>query len=238
MSLKTIVNGARFCVTIPMLVFAFYLVILYSNGFWLAMVGSEFLAVASCMLITSLLAWFASFPAFKAPTEKGKERGYLLYTGFLWLSFMFTCAIIYITRDSKKQQCTFWVNQFITANRNTFFIDTFNRTYASGGEQDYFVHQRTLEAHDFTICVFVISFVLYFVFILNYEEVLRRMPEQLLDPEFKLSSRPPRSESPAFQPVDEDVLHISTEDTQSHDAASVAKEVGAAAAAVAEAQTP
>ena len=246
MALKTIVSAGRFCVALPSLVFSFYLVIIYSNGFWMAMVGSEYLVVASGLLISSVLAFFTSFPAFRSTTEKGKERGYLFYTAFLWLSYIFTGALIYMTRDSKKQQCSFWVNLFIASNNNTFFIDMFSRTYVSGGAEDYFIHQRTLEVHDFTVCVLIMSLVLYFVFIINYEEVLKRVPEQLLDPEFHLTPLIPANNT-EFRTADEDDLHISAEDLQAldgdhadqppaQDAADMAEGIGTVRGAVQAAQ--
>ena len=187
MSLKRVLKGAKHVVSLPVLAFSFYLVVIYSNGFWREMIGSEHVAISACMLVTSLLSWFSSFPAFLSRKKGSRKRGYLLFSSGLWLSFMFAASLIYLTRDLKKQQCLFWMNSFISMNQNTFYIDSFTRSYSTSGEQEYFVHLRTLDVHDWTICVLVLSILLYFVIIVCYEEVRRRLPEQLLDTNFKMT---------------------------------------------------
>ena len=137
------------------------------------MVGTSHLWLSGLILATSFGTIMCAFYVFESKTFKYKVLGYQVFTALLWLCFAFVMLLIYMTRNRKKLECVYWIETFMDAASNTFYVDSFVRNYSTSTNRDYFVQQRTLEVHYVSICLLLLSMILYVIFVRNFKRLTR-----------------------------------------------------------------
>lgn len=176
MSLK-LLRFLRTCVPVPFVIHSIYMIILYSNGFWVKIMGTRHIWVSGFELLAAVLAWFSSIKAFELTNDGEKSTMGQLFTATWFLNLILAGSISYMTRDLKKKEYSYWMNIWLSENGNSFFYDSFIRAYKTTSDQEYFIQKRTLEVHDVSICVVILSILLYMMFIVNYEKIAGVMLE-------------------------------------------------------------
>ncbi|KAK8893840.1 hypothetical protein M9Y10_022269 [Tritrichomonas musculus] len=155
----------------PILVYSIYLVVIYSNDFWLKMIGSSHLALSICLLISSGAAIYFSIRVFGEKNQRSEKKP--LYYLFSIISFLFSISLIYYTRDIKTMECVYWINIFLNTNKNTFFVSCFNQLYDTYSIMNIFVHTRIIHVHDSLICITIITFIVYISFTFAFQKVVK-----------------------------------------------------------------
>jgi hypothetical protein len=178
MATQDVLWSARMWVTFPILFYSLYLTRLYTNGFWIEMVGLTQASLSILALSFSILAWISIFPAFESHLEQARTRWYHALIALIIAANTVVLAIVYLGRDSKQFECTNSMDLFLKLNANTFFVSAFNRHYPTLADRMMFVNARTLDVHDAGICVVVISFLLHFVLVGNIEALLESRDDQ------------------------------------------------------------
>jgi hypothetical protein len=163
-------TALRPLVPFPFLIFSIYLAILYSDGFWTTMIGWTEFGVACALLTGSALCCVAAIAAFEMSPGEGRDLGYAVFTGLMWLIFSLSVTLIYLTRDVKKFQSVAWVSASLVSNRETFFVAAFHRTYPASSDQLSFVDRRTSGVHDSCVCVLVVSAAIYAFLVLYVKD--------------------------------------------------------------------
>lgn len=133
------------------------------------MIGASHLAFAIILLISTSIAIYFSIIFYGEKNKKGSSEP--LYFIFSTISFFVSISLVYYTRDIKTMESVYWINQFLSANRNTFFVSCFNQIYDSYSIMDKFVHTRVINVHDSLICITVITFVIYVFFTFKFKKV-------------------------------------------------------------------
>ena len=169
MNLEIILKTIRKFVLSPLLFYSIYLVIIYSNDFWIKMIGTSYLAISIILLITSSIAIYFSILFFG---ESNRKKSYkTLYFLFTIISFLVSISLIYLTRDIKAMESVYWIGLFLSANINTFFVSCFNQLYDSNSLINKFVHTRIISVHDSLICITIITFIIYIYFTFSFKKV-------------------------------------------------------------------
>lgn len=169
MNLKIILKTIRKFALSPILIYSIYLIIIYSNDFWIKMIGPSHLAISIILLASSSIAIYFSILFYGGKDKKVNSEP--LYFIFSIVSFVVSISLIYYTRDIKTMESIYWINQFLNANRNTFFVSCFNQLYDSYSQMDRFVHTRIINVHDSLICITIITFIIYIFFTFKFKKV-------------------------------------------------------------------
>ncbi|OHT15651.1 hypothetical protein TRFO_42418 [Tritrichomonas foetus] len=171
MSFEGVFRTTRKFVLSPILMYSIYLTVIYSNDFWVKMVGTTHLSISIILMISSIAAIFFAMRAYDK--DKPRPNSKQIYFVFALISFIDSLCLIYLTRDIKKMECIYWISYFISANQNTFFVTCFNELYYSSSSINYFVHQRIISVHDASICLVVITFILFILFTFLFKKILK-----------------------------------------------------------------
>lgn len=171
MNFLILFQTARKFSLLPLLIYSVYLTILYANDFWMKMIGTTHFAFALILLISTTLSLFFAIRTY----DEGKPHlnNKQLYFFLTYFSFFISISIIYYTRDIKKSECIYWINEFMQTNNETFYINCFNQIYDSQSTVDSFVHSRITDVHDVLICIVVINLSIFIVFTFLFKRIVR-----------------------------------------------------------------
>lgn len=198
MNLSKLFRGSRIFVNIPAFIHSLYLVILYSNNFWIHFVNISYFIISLIILIFIIISisfQFHNNELFNNDHENESQINSHKSLFFSFIAFLFTLSIIRLTRNEMKQRCNYLVSEYIQRNSYTYFIRLFQKNYSDSGAQDSFTFIRTIMVHDTQICVDIIWILLEIVFYIKFDEINSFISKETFQlPTITLS--PPSKKSP------------------------------------------
>ena len=146
-----------------------YLLVIFSNSYWLQIIGGAHLALAFFLFLCSILSFaFALILLIKAC----KPRFPLfvsLYDASIAVDIFFVLVILYETSVKRQQEFDYWLGTYLTENNTTTVVSDFMARYQDENAQQSFVRQRTVFAHDVVLILSCFWFIIFGVFTIGIE---------------------------------------------------------------------
>jgi hypothetical protein len=163
MDARAFLWSTRMWTPLPILFYSLYLVRLYLNGFWTEIVGPGQAWISIVALALAVLSWISLFPTFESKSKQTRTRCYHLFAALSITTNGAVLALAYLGRAVKRPECAYFMDLFLRANAETFFVSAFHRQYPTASDRSAFVEARTLRVHDAGLCMALLSGALFWV---------------------------------------------------------------------------
>ena len=207
MNLQLLFRNGKILVHFPAFIHSIYLIILYSNNFWINFVSYSYLILSIIifvLLVISIGFQLVEINFFdeEVSNEQSPLENKSLFPSFIALLLIF--ALIHLTSNKEDKYCSFLVSNYIAINEGTFYIRLFYRFYSDSVSVEHFIYCRTVTVHDTQICINVFWIILQVIFYYKFEKLVKLIPDQyeiLPFPELEQFSPGPKHNSSNKSPT-------------------------------------